>query len=216
VISVGRSRCSRHGLTFGDLQKLALRFRGFDAGGSSSRPSPVSDVNGFRKRQSVVLLDEAKGRELFEQIRQDVPPGTPDDAVKSAQPAVPLIVRPEAVRARIYNGAGIQGLGRRAADDLERVGFQVVGSPGNREGAAVETSCCTARARRTPPARWRPRSRGPSARQADLGNVLEVVVGSSYAGAQQVTVTGAPKPRTPGAQASPPPVQTAAQDPCAA
>ena len=48
----------------------------------------------------------------------------------------------------------------------------------------------------------------------DPDQTVEVVVGSSYSGAQPVTLTGeAPEPATPASEA---PVVTAASDPCAA
>ncbi len=204
------------GLTIDDLQELALRFRSFDAGGVIFSTVPIADVNGFRKRQSVVLLDEAKGRELFEAIRTDVPPGTPADK-GDAKPAEPLIVAPGSIRVRVYNGAGVQGLGRRAASDLEEVGFLVVGSPGNREGAAAETVVLHGPSRADSARTVAAALPGATVRlDPNLTGTVEVVVGSSYAGAKQVTVSGAPKPQAPGTVASPPPVQTAAQDPCAA
>jgi LCP family protein required for cell wall assembly len=218
VISVGTESLQvDNGLSFGDLQELALRFRSFDAGGVIFTTVPISDVNGFRKRQSVVLLDEAKGTELFDQIRRDVPPGTPDDKGRQAQPTEPLIVAPENVRVRVYNGAGVQGLGRRAADDLESVGFQLVDAPGNREGAAVDTVVLHGESKADSARTVAAAIPGATTRlDPELRATLEVVVGSSYSGAKRVTVTGAPKPQAPGTTASPPPVQTAAQDPCTA
>jgi anionic cell wall polymer biosynthesis LytR-Cps2A-Psr (LCP) family protein len=48
-------------LTIGQLQQLAFRLRGFDAGGVTFTTVPVADVNGVRQRQSVVLLDRGEG-----------------------------------------------------------------------------------------------------------------------------------------------------------
>jgi LCP family protein required for cell wall assembly len=205
------------GLTVDDLQELALRFRSFDAGGVIFTTVPIADANGFRQRQSVVLLDEEKGRELFGAIRRDVPPGTPDDADQAVQPAEPLIVAPGSIQVRVYNGAGVQGLGRRAASDLEEVGFLVVGTPGNREGAAAGTVVLHGPSRADSARTVAAALPGATTRlEPSLGRTVEVVVGSSYSGAKQVTVSGTSQAATPGGAASAPPVQTAAQDPCAA
>ncbi len=205
------------GLTFDDLKDLALRFRSFNAGGVIFTTVPISDINGFRKRQSVVLLDDEQGRVLFDSIRRDVPPGTPEDKA-TAPPTEPLIVPPQSIRVRVFNGAGVQGLGRKAASDLEEVGFLVVGTPGDREGAAAGTVVLHGPERADSARTVAAAIPGATTRLEPTlqGKAVEVVVGSSYTGAKEVTVTGKPTPRTPGSPASPPAVQTAAQDPCAA
>jgi LCP family protein required for cell wall assembly len=220
VISVGAESLQvDESLDFSDLQRLALRFRSFDAGGVIFTTVPISNQAATRQGQSVVLLDEAKSDELFDQIRRDIPPGTPEDGPDSgADPTEPLIVAPENVRVQVFNGAGVQGLARRAAEDLAQVGFQLVGTPGNREGTAMETvvlhgpdkadSARTLAAALTPSAQTR--------LDPTLQRTLQVVVGSSYTGTRPVTVSGAPATRPPSDPASPPPVITAAQDPCAA
>jgi len=206
------------GLSIDDLRDLALRFREFDAGGVLFTTVPVADVNAYRARQSVVLLDEPKMDALFDQLRRDVPPGTPQ-APADDETAEPLIVAPSDVRVRVFNGAGVQGLGRRAYDDLAAVGFQLVGSPDNRGSGATATTVYhgpdRADSARTVAAAI------PGARtelDPSLTRTLDVVVGSSYSGAQEVTVGGAaPAPPPASAPAaSAPPVTTAAEDPCAA
>jgi LCP family protein required for cell wall assembly len=205
-------------LDIDELQQLALRFRGFDAGGVIFTTVPVADVNGFRERQSVVLLDEEKGTQLFDQIRRDVPPGTPEQPEPDAGPTEPLIVAPANIRVQVFNGAGIQGLGRRAADDLEQVGFQLVGAPGNR-GTSAESSVVFHGPDKADSARTLSAAIPGSTTQLDpsLERTLHVVVGADYTGTKQVSVGGGPptqaRPETP---ASAPPVVTAAQDPCAA
>ena len=203
-------------LSTGELFDLAQRFRSFNAGGVIFTTVPIADINGVRQRQSVVLLDEVKAAALFDQLRRDVPPGTPE-ADKGAKPSAPLIVAPANVRVKVYNGAGVQGLGRRAYDDLAAVGFQLVGAPDNRGTSATTTTVFhgpdKADSARTLAAAL------PGARtQLDptLTRTLEVVVGSGYTGATQVTVSGAPAPSRPSSPAAEPPVKTAAEDPCAA
>ncbi|MCW2680783.1 MAG: cell envelope-related transcriptional attenuator, partial [Frankiales bacterium] len=203
-------------LGISELKDLALRFQSFDAGGVVFTTVPVADPAGTRQRQSVVLLDEDQGQQLFDAIRRDVPPGTPEDKA-DPPPSEPLIVAPQSIRVRVYNGAGVQGLGRQAASDLEEVGFLVVGTPGNREGAMAETVVLHG-ADRADSARTVAAALPGSSTRLDPsleGKAVEVVVGSSYAGAKEVTVSGRPQPQDPSTGASPS-VQTAAQDPCAA
>ena len=207
-------------LEVGDLRDLALRFRGFSAGGVSFATVPVKSINGSRKNadglyESVVLLDEAKGDRLFQTVRDDVPPGSPQPG-PSGTPAPTLIVAPADVRVEVLNGAGVAGLGRRAATDLREVGFAVIGTPGNRGTGATETLVLHGPDRADSAATLA--AAVPGARtQLDpsLDRVLQIVVGSDYAGARAVTVAGAPRrPATPTPSATPQ-VKTAAVDPCA-
>jgi LCP family protein required for cell wall assembly len=201
-------------LSIGQLQQLAFRLRGFDAGGVTFTTVPVADLNGVRERQSVVLLDEEKADELFDSLRLDVPPGTPEPA-PSAPAGEALIVAPESVRVKVLNGAGISGLGRRAAGDLEGVGFQIVGAPENR-GTSQQGTVVLHGPDRADSARTLAAAIPGATTELDptLTRTLEVVVGASYEGAQPVTVTGAaPAEQEPAASA--PPVVTAAADPCA-
>lgn len=210
-------------LSIDDLRDLAMRFRGVDAGDVVFTTVPVADIAAWRDRQSVVLLDEAEMDVLFDRLRRDVPPGTPDDDDDAAEaaPAEPLTVPPSDVRVRVFNGAGVQGLGRRAYDDLAAVGFQLVGVPDNRGSSATGTTVLhgpdRADSARTLAAAI------PGARpelDPSLTRTLEVVVGSSYAGAEQVSLDGeavSPTPSpTPSPTASPLPRTTAAEDTCAA
>jgi LCP family protein required for cell wall assembly len=205
------------GLDFDALMDLGLRFKNFNAGGVAFTTVPVTDSSGFREGQSVVLLDEAKASELFDKIRRDVPPNVPDEPDPDAEPTQPLIVAPENIRVRVFNGAGINGLGRQASQALEGVGFQIVGAAADRGSDATETVVLhgpdKADSARTLAAALVPRA--TTRLDPSLGRTLDVVVGTDFERAQQVTVTGAPKP-APTAASSAAPVLTAAQDPCAA
>ncbi|MGI8536447.1 MAG: LCP family protein [Mycobacteriales bacterium] len=203
-------------LSIGDLRDLALRFKGFDAGGVIFSTVPVADIGGRRQGQDVVLLDKVKMAQFFDTLRRDVPPDTPEPPDSDgAQPGQPLIVAPGAIRVKVSNGTAVQGLGRRAYDDLAAVGFQLVGQPDSRGDSATGTTV------------FHGPDKGDSARtvaasipgattQLDpsLTRTLEVVIGSGYSGARAVTVgaaSAAPSPAgSPGPQ-----VQTAAADPCA-
>ena len=202
------------GTSFGDLQDLALRFRGFSSGGVIFTTVPIADQNAKRQGQSVVLLDEAGLATLFGGIRRDIAPQTPD-AAPSTAPSQALLVRPGEVRVRVFNGAGVTGLGRKAFGDLERVGFQLVGTAGNRGADAARTTVLHGPGK-ADSARTLAAAIPGSVLQPDpaLGATLEVVVGADYAGTRAVTVTAAPEPRSPSASASPA-VRTAADDPCA-
>jgi hypothetical protein len=126
-----------------------------------------------------------------------------------------LIVAPESIRVKVLNGAGVSGLGRRAAGDLEGVGFQIVGAPENR-GTSQQGTVVLHGPDRADSARTLAAAIPGATTELDptLTRTLEVVVGASYDGARPVTVTGeAPAPEEPAASA--PPVVTAAADPCA-
>jgi LCP family protein required for cell wall assembly len=71
-----------------DLRDLAVRFRTFTAGGVIFSTVPIADVNGYRERQSVVLLDEAKMAEQFALLRRDIAPDTPEaaEAAEASRP----------------------------------------------------------------------------------------------------------------------------------
>jgi LCP family protein required for cell wall assembly len=198
-------------LSIDDLQELALRFRGFDAGGVIFTTVPIETTTGRRQGQSVVLIDEAKAEQLFAQIRRDVPPGTPEEG----RPTEPLIVAPQDIQVKVFNGAGINGLGRRAADELEQVGFRLVGAPDNR-GASFSDTVVLHGPDKADSARTVAAAIPGAKTQLDpsLDRTLEVVVGASYDGTRPVTVGG--EPAAPAAPPSGAPVVTAAQDPCAA
>ena len=203
-----------------DLRDLAVRFRTFTAGGVIFSTVPIADVNGYRERQSVVLLDETKMDAQFDLLRRDVPPDTPEATV--AEPAAePLIVRPEEVRVRVYNGAGVSGLGRRAYDELASAGFQLVDAPDNRGSEAVQTTVYHG-ADKADSARTVAAAIPGSRTELDpaLTGTLEVVVGSSYDGVKAVSVSSRTQEPTAGDGAATPSaapaVKTAAEDPCAA
>jgi LCP family protein required for cell wall assembly len=203
-------------LTVGDMRDLALRFRSFNAGGVSFATLPIADPAAYRNRESVVLIDEEKAAALFDALRRDEAPDSPKPA-PSATVGPKLVVPPSSVRVEVYNGAGIQGLARRAAADLEAVGFVLTGTPTNRGSGATESVVYhgpdRADSARTLAAAVQPAPR--LVEDPSLGRNVQLVVGSGYTGAKRVTVTGAPATRSPTATASPA-VVTAQDDPCTA
>lgn len=204
-------------LTGGDIRKLALQFRSFSSGGVSFATVPLNG-NARRGGAAVVLLDEPKAALLFESIANDQAPGSPPKPGKKP-PTTPITVAPGNVRVSVFNGSGITGLGRKAASDLEAVGFQTIGIPQTRGTGAAQTTIFYGPSRSDSAHTLQAAIPG-SVLQPDgsLGRTLELVVGTSYTGAQKVTVSTTGKPTTgkptttkPGAPA---PVQTAQDNPC--
>ncbi|HVM26127.1 MAG TPA: LCP family protein [Mycobacteriales bacterium] len=202
-------------LTIGGLRDLALRMRGFDSGGVIFSTVPVADPAARREGQSVVLLDEAAAEGLFDGLRRDVPPGRAEPEPQPGDAGPALVVAPQSIRVEVYNGAGVQGLAARVASDLQDAGFAVVGPPANRSGGGQQTVVLhgpdKAESARTVAAAI------PGAvteLDPSLGNVLQVVAGSSYRGVLPVTV-GEPAPSAPPVSSTPPEATTAAEDPCA-
>lgn len=170
--------------------------------------------------------------DLWQVLRTDAPlPGT--KAATSTRPtpsasAVPTVqTPPQRVRVRVLNGTGQPGLATRAAGDLRRAGFSVVGV-GNVGSGAYASSVV----RHNPGYDESGRtlagavvgSRAEPAPQ--LSSVLELIVGQDYRGVQPVAVAGAAgTPGTtgatgvPSAASTPKPspsfsVRTADQNPC--
>jgi LCP family protein required for cell wall assembly len=202
------------GLSGNDIKNLALRLKTFDSGGVIFVTVPISDISGFRKGAgSVVLLDEEKTAAMFDALRRDQAPATPAKG-GTKTPTVPIIVAPGNVRVAVYNGSGVNGLGRKTAADLGQVGFQVIGVAQTRGTGATQTTISYGPTK-ADSARTLQAAIPGSVLVADssLGRTLELVVGSSYNGAKPVTVTASQPSATPvpGAAA---PVKTAADNPC--
>lgn len=198
-----------------DLRKLALRLRNLDPEHVQFTTLPVSGPV-MRGDASVLIVDEPKAAALFAQLRGV---GRGPSSADPTPDGPRLIVAPSAITVKVYNGTDTAGLATKASSDLRDVGFNVL-SPGTRSTGATSTVV-----------RYGP-TRADSARTLaaavpgallveddSLGRTLELVVGSSYAGAQAVSVsrptTGASPSAAPTASASPPPVNTAQDMSCA-
>jgi LCP family protein required for cell wall assembly len=194
-------------LTFSSLRQLALRFRSFSADDVLFTTAPIGDIAARRGGESVVLLDEDASDRLFGDIAGDVAPA---DAPPPPAAGQELLVAPDQIRVEVLNGAGVPGLGARAAADLGKVGFVVVGAPGNRPGEATGTVVRhgpdKADSARTLAAAV-PGATVEEDRQLD--RTLQLVVGSAYSTAVPVTVAGSAPP--PPAEPAP---DTASSDPC--
>jgi len=208
-------------LSVNDLKNLALRLRGFSAGGVLFSTVNIADIGGRVHGADVVLLDDTKNAVLFDQLRQDRAPGSPATApAMAAPPAAPLIVAPAAIRVRVYNGSGIPGLGRKAATALATLGFTISGAPTTRGTGSTQTTISYGPAK-ADSARTLAAALPGSVLAPDptLGRTLEVVVGSSYTNAHPVTISSAPAPAAPAPAApvssAPKPAVSAADTTCA-
>lgn len=179
-------------LGIGDLRTLALRMRSLDAKHVSLVTVPIKDTNARINGADVVLLDDAKLGALFDRLKGN-------EAASSPTPPPPsnLTVAPSDISVGVYNAAGSSGLATRGASDLQRVGFTVSGLHNRITGATqtvVRYGPGQSEAARTLAAAV------PGATTqavSALGNDLEIVLGSDYAGARAVAVGGLPSPATP-------------------
>jgi LCP family protein required for cell wall assembly len=168
------------GTSAGDLAKLALKLKDIGSGNVVLTTMPIS---GFSTKNGVDVddVDTAKASALFQSLALDTPPSPSAAPTTSA----PLTVAPSAIHVQVFNGAGVSGLARRAATDLTKVGFQLVGTPADR-GRGATTSVIEYGPTQAEAARTLQAALPGSTLQANaqLGATLELVVGSSYATAQ--------------------------------
>jgi LCP family protein required for cell wall assembly len=180
------------GMSATDLAKLALKLKGLGTGNIVLTTMPLS---GFSTQNGVDVddIDVPKATALFSSLAIDAPVAATTSAAAPAPPAAPLTVPASAVHVQVFNGGGVTGLARRAASDLTKLGFQLVGTPADRinhaSGTVIAYGPTQAEAARTLQA-----AIPGSTLQANpqLDTTLELLVGSSYAGAH-----------APGASANP-------------
>jgi LCP family protein required for cell wall assembly len=200
-------------LKVGTITDLALSLKGLDPGKVTFLTAPVADPGLRVGGQLAVKLDDVAGRALWEAIRRDGPlPGAvPPQAGSTASP---LAVAPSGIRVRVLNGTGERGVARRAAGDLERLGFTVVGT-GDADDKTYTSTVVRHGVDRAESARTLSAALEGAGVQVDatLGRTLEVVIGADYDGAVPVTVP-TPRART-GIAPAPFEQRTAADDPCA-
>jgi LCP family protein required for cell wall assembly len=199
------------GLSGSDIKNLAVRMRSFSSGGVLFTTVPISDIGGRRNGLSVVLLDQAKDDTLFTALRADQAPGTTKPAATPVKPT--LIVAPSNVRVAVFNGSGINGKGRQAANDLAGVGFSIAG-PAQTRGSGATKTVIYYGPTKSDSAKTLQAAVPGSVLQADssLGRTLDLVIGTDYNGAQKVTVT--PQATSAPSTSTAAPVRTAANNPC--
>jgi len=201
------------GLSGNDIKNLALRLRGFSSGGVLFSTAPVADIAGRRAGQSVVLLDEAQDAALFTALRNDQAPGKAKPATKTV-----LTVPPSGIRVAVFNGSGINGQGRKAANDLAGVGFNISGPAQTRGSGATQTVVLYGPTRADSAKTLQAAVPGSVLKEdPTLTRTLQLVVGTDYQGVEKVTVTphATAKPST-GTAAATQPQRTAQNNPCTA
>ncbi len=137
---------------------------------------------------------------VWKAIRQDKPlPGSDTGASPSPSPsASPLVAAPTTINVRVVNATGVTGAAKDAAKELDRLGYTVVGyttAAGVRDTTIVRWS-----EPRSESARTLAEATSSQTRQVEgLGQVVELVLGTDYAGASAVEVTVNPSksPSTP-------------------
>jgi LytR cell envelope-related transcriptional attenuator len=199
------------GLSQRDILTLARRLKGLDPAKVTMVTVPVANAD-YRPGNglgSTVLWDETAARRLFGDIRADQP-------VTVARPGAARVVAtvpPNQIRVRVLNGAGMAGLGSRAAQALGAAGFAVVGPAANAASSGASQTVIRYDSRYTESVKTL-QAALPGARLqkvTGLGRTFQVVVGSSFTTVSKVTIT----PRTtPSAAAPALKVQTAADASC--
>jgi LCP family protein required for cell wall assembly len=177
------------GLTEDELVELGTRLRHVSGNDIRFRTVPVVNPS-YRSPNAgaVALWDAPAARAVFTAMRDDT-----ERPHRGRPRADRATIAPSGVHLRVYNGAGTPGLGSRASADLAAEGFTVDGPAANwsRTGVARTTVRFDARytesiktvAAALPGARLVP--------VAGLGRTMQVVVGTSYAGARPVRVSAA-------------------------
>lgn len=140
---------------------------------------------------STVLWSGPKSRDLFTKLAADQPVVATAKASKATIPAGRISVK-------VLNGAGVTGLGAKAANDLARVGFGIAGPAANADvtgqsGTVIRYDPTRAAALATVQAAI------PGATtQAvpGLGATFTVVVGSTWSGATRVTISTGTKKKS--------------------
>jgi LCP family protein required for cell wall assembly len=195
-------------LTRTELIRLATRLRHVSGHDVRFLTVPVANPS-YRPGRigAVALWDDRAATALFTQLRADTAPGP---AAKAAgEPAVS--VAPGQIRVRVYNGAGVAGLGARAARDLSAGGYEVAGQAANWSAGTVPGTVIRYDARYTETVKTLAAAL-PGARLervAGLGRTQEVVVGPGYDGVHAVRVRAGTATAA-GAQGA----RTAADDVC--
>jgi len=192
-------------LTRQDIFDLATRTDGLSPSSIEFTTVPLSDVD-YRPTPSIgstVRWDEQKATVLFQAIRDD---RTGQASGTTAQPSPGTVeadaptVPPSSISVKVLNGAGVRGLGARAATDLEKVGFVLAGPAGN----ASRLGTTQTEVRYDP--RWNQSLKTvlaalPGAKAVAVpgqGKVFTITVGTSYTAAKQVTLVAAPSASSSG------------------
>jgi LCP family protein required for cell wall assembly len=182
---------------------LVDRFKGISPSRIAMLTVPIAGNERDPKLGDVLLWDKDKSAALFASIRDDKP-------LVSTKPATSVTVAPKTIKVTVLNGTDTQGLGAKAAGDLGKAGFVVVGTPGNAPQNVGEQTVVRYDERWSESVKTVAASL-PGAKLVPVkgfGPTFEITVGSSYAGVTAVKVVAA----SPSATAEKP--RTAADDLC--
>ena len=177
------------GLTEDELVKLGTRLRHVSGDDIRFRTVPVANPS-FRSASAgaVALWDDQAAGAVFTAMRDDS--ARPHHGTSRAQRAT---IPPSSVHVQVYNGAGTPGLGSRASADLAADGFTVDGPAANWSRTGVTRTTVRFDARYTESIKT-VAAAIPGAKLvpvAGLGRTMQVVVGTTYAGAKPVRVSAA-------------------------
>jgi LytR_cpsA_psr family/LytR cell envelope-related transcriptional attenuator len=194
-------------LTRSELVALATQLRHVSGGDVRFVTVPVADPS-YRPGRigAVALWDEHGADEMFAAMREDTGPQ------RRARGATRVTVAPGQVRVQVFNGAGVAGLGGRAARDLELRGFDVAGPAQNWAKTGLTRTVIRYDARYTETVKTLAAT-FPGARLqrvVGLGRTQQVVVGSRYDGARAVRA----KPQAGSGATRAADERTAADNPC--
>jgi LCP family protein required for cell wall assembly len=194
-------------LSVGDLRTLALTMRHLDPKHVTFTTVPLADTD-YRPGGvgSTVLWDSGLASGLFGAINHDRPISAATFKVR--KPTVP----PSQVSVQVLNGTSTGGLAGRVSAALQADGFRV-GPAGNADNHAYARTVIRYGAGQAAAAQTVKAALPDATLQADpsAGSGIVVVLGSSYAGVQHVSVA---TPSGGGAKPSVP-TTTAADNPCA-
>lgn len=179
------------GFSPADIRTLAMRLRGLDPAGLTFTTVPIADPgHDAGEIGSVALADRSRAARLFRTIREDdMGGGAP--APRTPPPTIP----PERIAVEVYNGTTTQGLAARAARDLEDAGFLIEGPPHNAEQIKNARDTVVQYGPERDDSARTLAAAIPGAlteRVADLGDDIQVIVGSEYRGAHSVALAPPP------------------------
>ena len=174
------------GLGRDELLDLASRLKGISPSAIHFTTVPLGPSKRVPGIGDVLTWDKAAARALFDKLNQDKP---------IAAPAAPgkVSVAPGDIRLKVFNGTATAGLGTKAATDLGAVGFAISGAAANADQPVGATTVIRYDSTLTEPVKTVAAALPGATLEPvpGLGKAIEVVVGSSYAGATRVTVKGA-------------------------
>ncbi len=176
------------GLTESELVRLGTRLRHVSGGDVRFRTVPVANPSmTVAGEGSVALWDTPAADAVFASMREDSARATTTAAAAHSRPTVP----PAQIRLQVFNGTAHPGLGSIASADLAARGFETTGPAQNWRSTDTTQTIIRFDTRWTESIKTVAASL-PGSRLvavAGLGPTMQVVIGSSYAGAKAVTVS---------------------------